>query len=220
MVRPMIGSKYNRLTILGRAEKTDKFGAIHVLCKCECGNEVIVRKNAVTGGNTRSCGCLASELTAKRNRTHGQSGTPEYETWCRMVKRCSNPNAVNWKYYGGRGIRICPEWRNSFETFLAHVGPRPSSKHSIDRIDNNGHYEPDNVRWTTADVQAKNRRFNQPRGSATKSAKLDEEKVVEILARLRDGETGRTLATEFGVTAALISNIKRGRAWPHVPREI
>ncbi len=98
------------------------------------------------------------------NRTHGHGGypkrgirpTPEYQAWINMRVRCTNPNSSAFPRYGGRGIKVCDEWTISFESFLAHVGPRPSARHSIDRIDVNGDYEPGNVQWTTADHQARN----------------------------------------------------------------
>jgi hypothetical protein len=89
---------------------------------------------------------------------HNANKTPEYRTWGEIIQRCENPKRVNFKFYGGRGIKMCDEWRQSFPTFLAHVGRRPSPQHSIDRIDSNGNYEPGNVRWATVSEQIKNRR--------------------------------------------------------------
>lgn len=100
------------------------------------------------------------------NRTHGCSRwsgneTPEYRTWCYIITRCYNPKAKCYRYYGARGIRMCDRWRNSFVAFLEDVGPRPSDKHSIDRIDTNGHYEPGNVRWATKRQQMRNTTRNR-----------------------------------------------------------
>ncbi len=83
---------------------------------------------------------------------------PEYDCWAKMIQRCTNPRANGYKYWGGRGITICPRWRQSYQAFLEDVGPRPTNKHAIDRIDNAGNYEPGNVRWVTRDVQNRNRR--------------------------------------------------------------
>lgn len=89
---------------------------------------------------------------------HGMYRTPEYQAWISIKARCYNPNSRNYKNYGGRGISMCSEWDADFMAFYEHIGPRPSDRHSIDRIDVNGHYEPGNVRWTTWDVQAVNKR--------------------------------------------------------------
>lgn len=94
-------------------------------------------------------------------RTHGLTKTPEYRSWINMRMRCEKPYATQYKDYGGRGIRVCERWEVSFEAFLADVGPRPSSGHQIDRIDNEGHYEPGNVRWLPAPLQHRNTRFNR-----------------------------------------------------------
>jgi hypothetical protein len=116
----------------------------------------------LTGGSTTSCGCARPSIIKELKTRHGHSPvgkqTPEYYTWCAMIRRCENQNVSQYHNYGGRGIRVCNEWRASFEAFLVSVGTRPSSKHSIDRIDVNGHYEPGNVRWADAVEQSWNKR--------------------------------------------------------------
>ncbi len=92
--------------------------------------------------------------------SHGMVRSPEYSSWCAMKARCLNPNTTRFEQWGGRGIKICPQWVNSFENFYADVGPRPTPKHSIDRIDNDGNYEPGNVRWATPKEQNNNKRTN------------------------------------------------------------
>jgi hypothetical protein len=131
-------------------------------CQCDCGISHLVRKQNLTNGNTRSCGCLGAISRALSSRTHGatvgKKQTPEYRTWTGIKKRCENQKAKSWKRYGGRGIKVCQRWQNSFAAFLEDVGERPTPKHSLDRFPNNdGDYEPGNVRWATATQQSRNR---------------------------------------------------------------
>jgi len=117
-------------------------------------------------GSAKSCGCLMRESRARRARTHGMVGTPIYYVWDAMIQRCTNPKHPSWANYGGRGITVCERWLK-FENFLAGVGKRPREGLSIDRKNNDGHYEPGNVRWATRTEQNNNRR---PRKSSHLSA--------------------------------------------------
>lgn len=136
------------------------------LCQCDCGNQIEVRESLLAAGWKGSCGCLAADSrreTGRKRATHGASRngklTPEYIAWNNCRSRCYDPKNTHYKDYGGRGIKVCPEWRNSFSRFLADVGPRPSPKHSLDRFpDNDGNYEAGNVRWATQQQQQRNNR--------------------------------------------------------------
>lgn len=146
----LTGRKFSRWTVL-RRDGNDSSRNARWLCRCECGHEGRVSSDALRHGGSQSCGCIVGE-------SHGMSFTPEYAAWGQMIGRCYNPADQQFKNYGARGIWVCDEWRGSFSAFFAHVGLRPSDKHSIDRKNNNGHYEPGNVRWATKIEQANNTR--------------------------------------------------------------
>lgn len=163
-----IGSKYGKLTVLNvsgyipikNGNRSNKTTPV-VLCQCECGKNKETQLRYLKIGHTLSCGCSTIDRISrfKENATtHGQSRTIEYRTWESMKDRCLNPNNKFFKHYGGRGIIICDRWKDSFASFLSDMGIRPNGKYSIDRINNNGNYEPTNCRWTTRDIQSKNTR--------------------------------------------------------------
>lgn len=130
------------------------------LCKCDCGETRRIEPVLLIQERVRSCGCRRGALITQSKTRHGQSESPEYAIWCGMRKRCINPNASGFYKYGARGTMVCERWQ-LFENFIADMGPRPSSEHSIDRFpDTNGHYEPGNCRWATPAEQSRNRRNN------------------------------------------------------------
>lgn len=158
-----IGAVFGRLTVLGGEHKVTR--NYWVTCRCDCGREIVTRVDGLTSGKKLQCGDHARRMPdaqkaaiSERNRTHGMAGIPEYNAWCGMKMRCFNPKNDRFADYGGRGITVCERWRDSFEAFLEDMGMRPSPKHSIDRIDVDGNYEPGNVRWADGSTQTKNRR--------------------------------------------------------------
>lgn len=123
------------------------------LCTCDCGNYARVKLSNLTQGNTKSCGCAQYETKFGYKMTEH----PLFHTWHGMHARCTNENHEKYPDYGGRGIIVCARWRN-FDLFVTDIGPKPTPLHTLDRIDVNGFYEPDNVRWATPEVQQKNKR--------------------------------------------------------------
>ena len=146
------GRRFGSLTVVNRVGTTG-YGQPIWLCICACGANTSVFGNSLRTGMTKSCGCLQRQAVT----THGMTGSPEFTVWQMMIQRCTNPRARGYARYGGRGIRVCARWSGSFEAFLADVGPRPSLAYSLDRYpDNDGHYEPGNVRWATREQQQAN----------------------------------------------------------------
>ena len=163
-----IGEKIGQLTIVGELPNSACRHRQYAV-RCSCGTERAVRGSHLRPGRTVSCGCHRRDVTRGRALTHGEARerTAEYECWKAMKARCHNSNLAAFKDYGGRGISVCPRWLESYENFLADVGRRPSPQHSIDRYpDNDGNYEPGNVRWSTPTEQNNNRRPFRPRVSS------------------------------------------------------
>jgi hypothetical protein len=154
------GEVHGRLTAIRQTVAATHRNPGRWLFHCTCGNDIERVVGKVRIGHTKSCGCLNREMIAARNRTHGASGTPEWYAWKEMNKRCRNPHVYAYHRYGGRGIRVCAKWKKSFSAFLKDVGLKPSVKHSLGRIDNDGNYTPSNVHWEIQRTQARNRHTN------------------------------------------------------------
>ena len=164
-----LNKRFGRLLVVADVERhlwRDKHS--HWYCDCDCGTKGKVLKSSdLRSGNVNSCGCIRAEKNAKRFRTHGHSTDPLYSTWLQMKHRCYNPNMPHYKKYGQRGIKVCDRWRESFEAFKVDMGEKPSPKHSLDRIDNDGDYTPQNCRWSTPSEQMFNRKCSSKTNLST-----------------------------------------------------
>jgi hypothetical protein len=169
------GKTFNRLTVITIDEaktNSSRRRASFWICQCACGNEKVVASAKLISGHTQSCGCLQRERASELNAVHGLSLTPEHKSWSGMKNRCLNSKDINFRNYGGRGIRVCGRYQNSFDEFFKDLGLRPSKNHSIGRVDNDGHYSCGkctncnsmgwtfNLRWETSTQQNRNKRSN------------------------------------------------------------
>lgn len=156
----LTGKSFGRYVVLLR-EKNTPNGRTRWLCRCSCGTEKIVVGSDLTSGHTKSCGCLNLENVRKMHVKHGKTRTKVYNTWLNMKRRCYDKTNIGFRLYGERGISVCERWLESFENFYADMGDPPSSKHSLDRQNNNGNYEPNNCKWVTGSEQNNNTRVNR-----------------------------------------------------------
>lgn len=189
----LTGMKFGHLTVLERAENQGHYTAW--LCKCDCGNTCVAQGYRLKNGKIKSCGCL-------RGQNHGMKSTKVYRAWQGIKQRCFNPKRKAYKNYGGRGITMYPEWVNDFQAFYDYVSKLPhfgEAGYSLDRINNDGNYEPDNVRWADRKTQSRNRRNNRVleyEGEQMCLAETAEKSGIQIgtlRLRLKRGETGEYL---------------------------
>ena len=156
-----VGTRFGKLTVIGAGVPISRKGTPSKhdstsIVSCECGIVKQMRNADLNRGNVCSCGCYKSALLSSKTKTHGMTGTKVYRAWCSMVARCGRKSHKQWKDYGGRGITVCERWR-TFENFYADMGDPPAG-YDLDRVDNNGNYEPGNCEWVTPARSTRNRR--------------------------------------------------------------
>lgn len=211
----MIGKTINKLKVIKESSKRDKSRCKMYECLCECGEIVIIRSTTLKKGKILSCGCesnkLHSELMKKRNTTHGLSQNPMYQRWLGMKQRCYDVNTINYQNYGGRGIKICNEWRNDFKKFYEYMGDAPGKDYQIDRIDNNGNYEPGNVKWSSRSENATNIRMNSTHNIYKKS-----DNIFSIQIRRKNKVkyfSAKSLEGAIELRDKIIEEYKRTNKW-------
>lgn len=200
-LRDITGQKINYLTVIKRVEN-NKHGKTQWLCKCVCGKEKIFTGADICRSDhpTKSCGCMSNKLLSDSAKTHGMTLHPAYGVWHSMKQRCNDPNHKAYHNYGGRGITVCDDWSNSFESFWNDMGPSYKRGTELDRIDNDKGYCKENCRWVLRKINARNRRTNTfvntskyGRTTVSELSELSGIKVNTILYRLHSGWSGDDL---------------------------
>lgn len=199
-MQDITGQQFGRLAVLRREPSADTRNS-RWLCRCECGNYIVAFRCNLVRRPNGSCGC--GNPPQLRAYKHGKSQSAENAAWRAAKKRCYNPKDSKFKDYGARGIHMCDEWLHDFAAFYEHVGPRPSSKYSLDRKDVNGNYEPGNVRWATAEEQANNQR-------KTLKAVVNGELLTASQIAIRYGFKHKTIASRIRHKLPLLMSAKRG----------
>ena len=207
--RIRVGDRFGRLVVVEKAPRLGGSRLTAYVCLCDCGESHVAVGGMLARGDTKSCGCLARDLSRARQLKHGLSEHPLYQVWGSMKRRCGNKKDAAFKNYGARGISVCKEWANSFELFhqwaMEH-GYSPGLH--IDRINNDGNYEPNNCRFITQGMNNRNSR----------RAKLRPSAVEQIRKFLSLGFPQILLAKRFHVSRSAISNVARGRTWGDLGR--
>lgn len=191
----MIGKKFYRWTVIDKGDVHN--GKHYWNCLCECGIKREVAGSHLRSGKTKSCGCLQKEINILRITKHGQSKTSIGAAWRNMKLRCCDNTNKHYKNYGGRGIKICDRWINSLENFYSDMGEKPTPKHTLERINNDGNYEPSNCKWATRNEQLKNKRVRKD-------------------AVMFDGKTTSEWAKELGITRSAAQHRIKSRGTPYL----
>jgi hypothetical protein len=194
----LIGLRVGRWLVIEKGPRREKDHRQLWVCKCSCGTIKLVATNLLTCGTSRSCGCLVREIASKTHRTHGHAGrngseqTTEYSAWVSMIQRCTNKNCKNYKRYGARGIKVCKAWRKSFEAFFQDMGKKPKG-YTLERINNEHGYYPNNCRWAS---------YLDQEGNRGNIVKVEYEGKIQGLSKW---------ARELGVSLSLlVSRLKNG----------
>lgn len=192
------GDRYGILTVICEEAQGPRY-VRRFLCRCDCGTEKIVQMAHLRSNHTTSCGCARSEIISKSRTKHGLSRKPGvYKLWCSLLQRCLNKKNRNFSHYGGRGIFVCKRWLN-FENFRTDMGPRPSPEHSVNRKENNGHYNKSNCEWATQREQCRN----------TRKTVLSDSIVAVIRSRKYAGEGIKKIANSLSLNRATVFDCVR-----------